>query len=478
MGFRRRVPLALQVAAVVALLATSLATLWEAGESLVRRDRRRAEASRRLVRAEERLAAAGARLLILVPEWPDTLSNSEWATLDRWLTDETRATLQPFEGLDAGFYVPSGNRYLGRAFQPSRREGDLSDASRNPSDPPPRDRALVEAQILRCLDDDRTLSILVDSPSQTLALRTTPLWINDRQVAAVWTLDRLDERPTVASTIRAYRNAAGLALGGVVLALLIALGLWLTVRRQSREGERLQADLRRSERLAALGKLLAGVAHEVRNPLAGIRSTAQLWERGIEPDRESIADLVAEVDRLEAIVSRLLQFSRADAEPLAPGDLNEVVAEAARLARPVAERQGVAVDLSLAPGPIAAQLSSRGLLQVLRNLTTNALQAMPEGGTLRLWTRHDPARGIVEATVIDSGPGLPGDVHAHLFEPFFTTKPDGTGLGLAIAREIALAHGGDLKAENRKDGRGAIFTLTIPSACVKAVKSLDPLALA
>src|SRR5271157_2697095 len=93
-----------------------------------------------------------------------------------------------------------------------------------------------------------------------------------------------------------------------------------------------------------------------------------------------------------------------------------------------------------------------------------AIQAMSKGGTLHLMTRSDPARQAVLAVVADTGPGLPPEALGHLFEPFFTTKAEGTGLGLAIAREIALAHRGDLFAANRTDGPGAIFTLTLPAA--------------
>jgi signal transduction histidine kinase len=266
-------------------------------------------------------------------------------------------------------------------------------------------------------------------------------------------------------SFQGYQLAAGLALGGIALAFALTAGLARTVRQQAIERDRLQNELRRSERLAALGKLLAGVAHEVRNPLAGIRSTAQLWQRGVVGlDEESLGGLVHEVDRLEEIVSRLLQFSRADAQDLVPGDLNGVVAEAARLAGGPAEAKGIRVEVDLDPSLPPAAMAAPALLQVFRNLTTNAIQAMSPGGTLRLITRQDPHRSIITASVSDTGPGLAPESLRHMFEPFYTTKAEGTGLGLAIAREIALAHRGELHAGNRPDGGGALFTLTLPVA--------------
>ncbi len=153
--------------------------------------------------------------------------------------------------------------------------------------------------------------------------------------------------------------------------------------------------MRRSERLAALGKLLAGVAHEVRNPLAGIRGITQLWRRGLGLGDEGFDHLIDEVDRLEGIVSRLLQFSRADAQDLTPGRPQPVAAEAARLAEDRAREQEIRVELDLEPDLPPIEMAPPALVQVLRNLTTNALQVMPRGGVLRLATRLDAARGTV-----------------------------------------------------------------------------------
>jgi two-component system sensor histidine kinase HydH len=464
-----RVPLGVQVGVVAVLFAAALATLWATGAEVVEREGRRETAKQVLDQAGDALARQGSGALADVPEWPNTLNPEEWHALDRQLAAGANTVLAPFKDVEGGYYVRSSiTRYLGHAFPTERgvvKTDEETEQAPRSSDPPPREFPVIQTQIDASLGEEKALYLVVDVPPSTVAVRTAPVWVDGRLVGATWTMTRLVDPLFLDRSVRGYRLSAGLAMSGITLALVLTFGLARTVRRHAAERDRLQAELRRSERLAALGKLLAGVAHEVRNPLAGIRSTAQLWQRGIGPDAESIADLEAEVDRLEGLVSRLLQFSRAEAQDMAPGDLNTVVAEAARLARPSADEEGIRVELDLARALPKVVMSAPALMQVFRNLTTNALQVMPRGGTLRLSTRHDPVRRRIEARVTDTGPGLDPEAAKHLFEPFFTTKPNGTGLGLAIAREITLAHRGDLQVEVSRDGaEGAAFLLSLPVA--------------
>ncbi len=449
-----------QIAIVVVLCVTSLWLLWSAGAAVVARTQNRQRIQQRLVQTEVDLSRAGAAGLSLVPPWPENLGPDEWAALDVWLGDAVTAALHQSDNrFDGGYYLVGFSRFAGRPLDPSsfssRQHATLSGPRREV-------RALVEAQIQQALDEDRAQSLLVEAAPHTLAIRAAPLWINGRQVAATWAIAVIDDAPALAAAVDRYRLSAALAVAGIGVGLLTALWLAQTVRRQSRERIRLEQQLNRSERLAALGKLVAGVAHEVRNPLAGIRSTAQLCERGIPFDAHSAGDLIAEVDRLDAIVGRLLQFARVGHEPLQRGNLNELVLEATRWIRPLAEEIGVHLEFNLDHSAPELPLASLAFVQAIRNLTLNALQAMPNGGLLTLSTVHHVARREMVVSVVDSGPGLDDRVLEHLFEPFFTTKADCTGLGLAIAREIALAHGGLLTAANRKDGRGAVFTLILP----------------
>lgn len=476
-GERFRIPLGIQVGMVAALFVAALAALWTTGASVVARERRRSEAKGLLDRAGRNLTARGQEIMARAGEFPDFPEDPSRAALDRDLTAKAAAALAGYRDIEGGYLVLRYKSFLGTAStKPARagggaekrkKQAERTVQAQGGSNLPPLEADLIDIQVDAAIRRRQVLFSVEELGGErpvTVAIRTEPVMVNGRVVGASWVMTRLVDPLFVDRSLQGYRLATALALGGIALSFALTAGLARTVRRQTVERDRLQTDLRRSERLAALGKLLAGVAHEVRNPLAGIRSTAQLWQRGFEVDAESLDGLVHEVDRLEEIVSRLLQFSRADAQDLAPGDLNAVVAEAARLASGPAEAKEIRVELELDPGPLPVAMAPPALLQVFRNLTTNAVQAMKPGGTLRLTTWTDPHRRTVLASVIDSGPGLGPEMAGHLFEPFFTTKAEGTGLGLAIAREIALAHRGDLHAGNRSDGPGAVFTLSLPAA--------------
>ncbi|MHB1558873.1 MAG: sensor histidine kinase [Isosphaeraceae bacterium] len=477
---RARIPIGVQVGAVAALFVAALMVLWTTGASVVARERRRSEARRMLDRADDELAARCLDAIASLGNDFDYREESDRMRLDATLKERARVALRAFERVEGGYFVSYYESFMGTvvehplppgtpAAEPVAAVG-RSSFRRGQEGLPPREIDLIEILVHAAIRKKQPLLSIEElegAGPMTVAIRTAPIEAKtgDRVLGATWAMIRLEDSPFGDRSLRGYQLSAGLALGGIALAFVLTAGLARTVRRQAIERERLQTELRRSERLAALGKLLAGVAHEVRNPLAGIRSTAQLWQRGVVGlDEESLGNLVHEVDRLEEIVSRLLQFSRADAQDLVPGDLNGVVAEAARLASGPAESRGVKVELELDPGLPSVEMASPALLQIFRNLTTNAVQAMDAGGTLRLTTRRDPSRRTIAASVIDTGPGLADDTVEHLFEPFYTTKAEGTGLGLAIAREIALAHRGELRAANRADGRGAVFTLILPAA--------------
>jgi len=249
----------------------------------------------------------------------------------------------------------------------------------------------------------------------------------------------------------AIRNEDGVFLGNVF------------VLRDVTEMKRLQADAQRNDRLAALGHLAAGVAHEIRNPLSTIKGVALYIARRMPlggREQEAAQRMIDEVERLDRVVSELLDFARPGSFETVQADLGEIISRALRLAEADIKAKGVAVALELEPGFPKVKISPERLTQALLNLFLNAVQAMDNGGTLRV-TAHLLPDGFFSLTVADTGPGIPAEIQASIFTPYFTTKPAGTGLGLAIVYQIAEGHGGRVSVGNAP-GHGAEFTLTLP----------------
>jgi signal transduction histidine kinase len=229
----------------------------------------------------------------------------------------------------------------------------------------------------------------------------------------------------------------------------------------------LEHDLRRSERLSALGRLTAGVAHEVRNPLAAIKLKVQMARRArIAPERldDTFRVITEEIDRLDALVQRLLEFGRTQPLEQTPLDLGELVRHRAALFRDVAESTGVEIEISVPTDTVIVEGDRERLAQVLDNLIRNALSAMPDGGRLALSCEAATAEdglAVARLTVEDTGRGITPEDQERIFEPFFTASETGTGLGLAIAREIVEAHGGRINFV-RRDAPGALFIVELP----------------
>ena len=214
----------------------------------------------------------------------------------------------------------------------------------------------------------------------------------------------------------------------------------------------------RAEQLAAVGRLAAGVAHEIRNPLASVKMLAQAGLLdGDGLSREDLTIIEAEVRRAEKSLQNLLDYARPPQPDRRPLDLTELSRAVLDLIRGRAARQEVELALNAA-GPLEVVADAEQARQAVLNLCWNALDAMPQGGTLTVTPRRAGHRAEVE--VADTGPGVAPDFAPHLFEPFASTKEAGLGLGLSICKRVAEAHGGTISAGNRAGG-GASFFLSL-----------------
>jgi signal transduction histidine kinase len=225
-----------------------------------------------------------------------------------------------------------------------------------------------------------------------------------------------------------------------------------------------QGRLVQSARLASVGELAAGLAHEINNPVGVILGFAQLVAQRAEEDKlRGYGELIErEAQRVQRIVGNLMGLARqATAEPVRL-DLRLGVERALQLLEYQLEHDGIRVTRQAAAAPLWVRVDPDQLLQVLLNVIQNARQVMPRGGELVVRTWADPARHY--CAIEDTGPGLPPEVLARLGEPFFTTKPpgEGNGLGLSVSRSILQRHGGELRAANRPEG-GASFVICLPA---------------
>lgn len=267
------------------------------------------------------------------------------------------------------------------------------------------------------------------------------------------TLHAPGARPaSVSLSAAAMRNNDGVFLGN------------LFILRDTTEIKRLQAEAQRNERLAGLGKLASGVAHEIRNPLSTIKGVATYLAKRTQPggrEEEAANTMVAEVDRLNRVVSELLDFARPAAITLSETNPREVVDRALRLAEADIRAKSITVHVEAEPDFPMVFISPERLTQALLNLFLNAVQAMEPGGELRVAIRRQPETGTFSLTVGDIGKGIPEADQALIFTPYFTTKPSGTGLGLAIVHQIVEGHGGSIRVDSTP-GAGAEFTITLP----------------
>jgi two-component system sensor histidine kinase PilS (NtrC family) len=230
----------------------------------------------------------------------------------------------------------------------------------------------------------------------------------------------------------------------------------------------MEGAVRRSERLAGIGRLAANIAHEIRNPLASISGSVEVLRKqpGTDAEARTLIDIaVREVDRVNGLISGLLDYARPRTEDRQRLDLGEMVNEIAKVFEQERRSAEVAVVVDAEPG-VAVEGASGQLRQVLWNLLRNAVAAMPGGGRVRLAvSRRDRTNGAAEAvlSVSDTGIGIPREDLDHIFEPFFSRRADGTGLGLAITARIVEDHKGSIEVSSEV-GQGTTFVIRIAAA--------------
>ena len=235
------------------------------------------------------------------------------------------------------------------------------------------------------------------------------------------------------------------------------------LRKVYRELQDSVEQVKRADRLSAIGQLSASLAHEIRNPLASLEGAIDILERepGSEELRQEFLGIIRkECRRLSRLLTNLLDFARPRRPQLQKVDAGRLVESVANLARPAAESSGVALELEIANGIPTIECDAEQIQQVVLNLTLNAIQSMPAGGTARIGVRGQDSGVLVE--VRDEGCGVAEEFFDRIFDPFYTTKEQGTGLGLSVAHQIVSQHGGMIQVQ-RNAGKGMKFSVCLPT---------------
>ncbi len=418
---------------------------------------------------------------------------------DALLRSLTVECLFDHPGMEGGFFDAASGRLLGYA-SPTAHDGARTEM-------PAAQRPAVDHLVRRAVDRRSSAKLSLGLESDVLVFRAHSLGDESRTEGAVWLMERV-------SGIRALQNRL-YPLGLLVwLSLFVATMAfaWKATRRLDRGVQAIESGLRakeenadslvpntgvdeldrigagidrlaralqehrraqeslenrlhRADHLAAIGRLVAGVAHEVRNPLASIKLRLHLIRKSQHGTRESEAAFSVveeEISRLNRLVVRLLTLSKPDQSGADSRDLAQLVESRAQLWSAQAGQRGIRLETRVdetARG--ATRVETDPILSILDNLLSNAIEAIDHGGGTILLTLEGPSASEVIVAVSDSGPGIDPSLVDRLFEPFFTTREGGTGLGLFLAAEMANRLGGDIRYTRAPEG-GARFELRLP----------------
>jgi signal transduction histidine kinase len=437
--------------------------------------------------ANKNIAAAIAELKLRYQDRAS--SDTSWFNLpaparDISLRALTQTVLRAYPGIEGGFY--SGTDFLGYGF-PTHDTGNAK------TDVPSAERGLIVSLATRSSQANGPLQQVVRGKSDLLVLGAIP---SQNSGLIIWAMKRLPGRGTPGAAHRALLLSILGAAALISIAGSLATGLSLvrgvtqirhglaslekdfTFRLPPRSDElgvisrsinemaaargQLESELRREDRLRALGRLAAAMAHEIRNPLNSIRLTVQLLERKLVTNsirHEDLRTVRTEVDRLSLLLTDLLdlQSSRQPRPALQP--ILPVIQHCVTLVEQQARMQDTAVVLENAAPDLQVFFDAQQLTQTIVNLLLNAIEASPNGGSVHVHLHQLANSARIE--VRDQGPGLNSDQQEHLFEPFYTTKPAGTGLGLAVSRQLMRSQGGDVKCAPAETG--ARFVIELPN---------------
>jgi len=429
----------------------------------------------------------------------DTIFLATSRAIEEAFTEIVNQKVGDTEGLEGGFYIRGLDDFVGYAYP-------TSEPPIPAYGPPPRSYHIIREQVLNSIQKDSALVDLHRFDPAVFPLATHPFSIRGEVAGAVWVRIHIERDLPVAKLRQVlYLVTVIFGIGFVVMAILtlflrngirsiqkelnstrtnpgyrlklrgglfgfipLRINVMLDMIKDEYEQRLgLEMQLHHKDKLASLGKMIAGVAHEVRTPMSVIKTRLQMWEvdakkhgeSGLDP--EVISMVVNEINRVADLMKRLQVFSRPIYDHLKPTSVNEVIEEVLSMMDFGKYGKQIHVNKSLCEHPQWINSDPNSLKQVLINVLINAAESLDESGDILIETACESAENLVTIKISDTGPGIDEDILEHIFEPFYSTKETGTGLGLSISNEIVISFGGEISFR-RNEPRGTICFITLP----------------
>jgi two-component system, NtrC family, sensor histidine kinase HydH len=438
------------------------------------------------------------RILLL-----DSLSNRERNIIDKTLSKVSQKEFSKLQGMEGGFFLIAIDEFIGYSYPSSPPPIPLFG-------PPPRSYQIIKNQILTSIRNKVVLTEFHTFDPAVFPLTTIPISIDGKVIGAAWTRVHIERDLPILRLKEVVNIAAAIAIIGFIIILFITVRLRRriedikmglekvqidsdyrlldqpgmfsyisqsinrmveTLQEENRKRQELEKELHQQDKMASLGKLIAGVAHEVKTPLAIIKTRIQMWERELRKSgltnsstiisEDSIKLVVNEINRLSNLVKRLLIFSKPASDKFIRNNLNDFLQKTLTLIETDMSEKGITVKRSFDSNLPLIFFDPNTLEQVFINLYTNSIEAMPDGGEMIIATRADWVSNNAEIIIEDTGSGIPPEVKDKIFDPFFSTKQHGAGLGLSIAYEVITMHRGSIEFIQKR-GNGTICKITLP----------------
>ncbi|MEN8155901.1 MAG: ATP-binding protein [Bacteroidota bacterium] len=429
------------------------------------------------------------------------VSRDSLRMIDRYLTELFTPYLADYIGLEGGAYFSEPDDFMGYAFPTSPPPVPAYG-------PPPRSYKIIRDQADSSVTGNREIINVHAFDPAVFPLATAPLSFQGDPVGAVWIRVHIERELPVARLKRIINVATLLSLFGFLVMAMISLflrsgiknireelknvhnnpgyrlkrrGGWFgfipasindmlaMLERENTDRIELEKQLQHKEKMASLGKMIAGVAHEVRTPLSVVKTRVQMWEREVMQSEEmqqqippdSLKLVLDEINRLSQMVKRLVVFSRPIDKNLKLTKLNQVIEEVVSLVDLNGSGKQIVFKRQLETALPVIEADGNTLRQVLINVIKNSVESIGVQGVITIATIYHETKGMVTIEISDTGTGIPDEILNKIFDPFFTSKETGTGLGLSISHEIVAAHNGTITFRNREQG-GVKCTITLP----------------